>query len=141
VEGTGAVASDGVRALSIHLDNAGGAGKVWIVREVELTPDQDYDVELGFDLGTPDVPGASPWTLIAGGYPSEPLGTAGLTFQGGTAPDSVGSATVTWVEKSYAFTLRATAEGKGVVLLGLWGTTVEDRTYYLDNVRIFFTRR
>ena len=45
------------------------------------------------------------------------------------------------MQKSYDATLRATPQGKGVVVLGLWGTTAEDRTYHLDNVKVSFTRR
>jgi hypothetical protein len=141
VQGTQAAASDGVRSMSLRLDNTGGAAKVWIVRQVELTPSQEYDVAVGFDLGTPDAGGTSPWTLIAGAYPTEPLGAAGLTFRGGTVPDPAGPGPLTWVQKSYDATLRATPQGKGVVVLGLWGTTAEDRTYYLDNVKVAFTRR
>lgn len=142
LQGTQTAASDGVRALSLRLDNAGGAGKVWLVREVELSPDQDYDVTLAFDLGAPGTLPVPPWTVIAGAYAEEPASAAGLTFREGAAPDSIfGTAGVTWGASSYRQTLRTTAEGRGVVALGLWGTSAEDRTYYLDNVRVLFTRR
>ncbi len=88
---------------------------------MDLAPGQDYDVAVGFDLGTPDTPGTAPWTLIAGAYPQEPEGTAGITFRDGTTPDSVGTGAVTWVEKSYELTVRASPDGKAVVILGVWG--------------------
>ena len=141
VVGTQEAASDGNHALRIQLDNIGGAGKVWVVREVQLSPNQDYDVDLAFDLGTSDASDATPWTLIAGAHPTDPQNASGLTFRGGTVPDAPGTSAPTWVEEEYQFVLRVTAEGRGVVALGVWGTTAEDRVYYLDNVRVSFTRR
>lgn len=142
VVGTQTAASDGTRALSLHFDNTGGAGKVWVVREVELSPDQAYDVVVGFDLGLPGTLPASPWTIIAGSYATAPSSAAGLTFRDGAAADSVfTTGGVTWGARRYQTTLRTTADGMGVVVLGLWGTTSEDRIYYLDNVRVLFTRR
>lgn len=142
VEGTPTAASDGGRAVSLRLDNTGGAGKVWLVREVELSPDQSYDVALSFDLGTVGALPLTPWTIIAGSHVSEPTSAAGLTFRDGAAPDSTfTTGGATWGARSYDLTLRTTEEGKGVVTVGLWGTSTEDRTYFLDNVRVLFTRR
>jgi hypothetical protein len=140
-ETTAATATDGEKSLSLQLDNIGGAGKLWIVREVELTPGQDYDVALSFDLGTSDPVGSAPWTIIAGALPTEPVGAVDLTFRGGTVPDSIGASGVTWSEKSYSMTLRGSSEGKGIVFLGVWGTTAENRTHHIDNVQAYFTRR
>ena len=47
---------------------------------------------------------------------------------------------MTFVQKNY--TLRATADEEGHIYLvvGVWGTSLGARGYFVDNVHVFFTR-
>jgi hypothetical protein len=64
----------------------------------------------------------------------------GLVYQGDTANGLSSAAGHLWLEKSYDFTVQADSEGQAYAGIGVWGTWEAERSYFLDNVRITFTR-
>ncbi|GMV08090.1 MAG: hypothetical protein AMXMBFR53_43650 [Gemmatimonadota bacterium] len=129
-------ASHGSRSVRVALENPGGAAKAWMTRELEVTPDQRYTVELAFDLRTTDATDDA-WTLIVGVGPQAPAGPAALNYQGDTG---AGAPAGGWAEKSATLTAQADDEGRLHLTLGVWGTTSGSRTYWIDNVRVVLTR-
>lgn len=136
-------ATDGSRSLEIHADNRTDAAKVWIIRKFSANPDRSYRVDVGYSFASADWGEANLWRLLAGVFVrppstgSEVLGGAQteLTTGNGAAAD-VG---YVWMEKSFAFTARSSADGGLHVLIGVWGTWETPRTYYLDRVRVTLT--
>jgi hypothetical protein len=45
-----------------------------------------------------------------------------------------------WLSKSYRVSASSGADGRMTVVIGLWGTSEGARSYYIDNVRLLFTR-
>lgn len=126
--------STGSQAIRFVLDNTNGKGKIWIEREFEVEAERAYDVRITFDLASADS--GDPWRILAGAHGAPPVTAAELTVQDATATADQHE----WTERSY--TVRATSDEDGAVyvVLGFWGTSAENRTYYLDNVRLVFTR-
>lgn len=144
--GTGSVtasqerASRGSGSARLALANPGGAGKLWLTRALDVTPDQRYAVELSFDLGTSDHGSVTPWSLVAMVRPAAPSGAASLEFAGETSSGVETAGGAVWAEKSLTLTAQADKEGRLYLTLGVWGTTTGTRTYWLDNVRVVLTR-
>lgn len=137
---TSADATDGSNSVRLSLTNPAGTGKVWMTRELEVTPDQSYSVEVSFDLSTGDHGTVDSWKLVVGLRDAAPTGPAGLDFQGDTSTGSeTGSGTV-WVEKSFTMAAKADDEGRLFFTLGLWGTSAGSRSFAMDNVRVVLTR-
>lgn len=133
-------ASQGAHSVRFVLGNPGGAGKVWITRELELTPEKRYTAEIAFDLATADHGVADPWKLIMTARTTPPASAAELDFQGDTGSGvDTGTGTV-WVQKRFTLPAKADEEGSLYLTVGIWGTTPGTRTYWLDNIRIVLTR-
>lgn len=142
--GTAAATSErstqGTRSVRLDLANPGGAAKIWLTRELELTPGKSYTAQISFDLGTADHAAADAWKLILTARNTPPGSAAALDFQGDT---SSGLATATgpqWVEKKFVVPVRPDEEGLLHLTVGIWGTTPGTRSYWLDNVRVVLTR-
>lgn len=140
IQGSSENASQGTRSAAVHLDNAGGAGKVWITRELEVTPDQSYAVDVSFDLGTSDHGTGEPWRLIVGVRDTIPSSTAALDYHGDTASGAETAVGHVWAEKGTTVGAKADEEGRLYLTLGVWGTTPGQRSYWIDNVRVVLTR-
>lgn len=130
-------ASQGTRSAKLSLDNPAGSGKVWMTRELDVTPDQRYSVEVTFDLRTSDAAGDA-WALVTAVKPEPPVSSAALEYQGDTSAG--GQAGGGWVEKSVTLLAQADEEGRLYLTLGLWGTTAGTRDYWIDNVRLVLMR-
>lgn len=128
------VTSVGSGAARFMLDNANGDGKIWLEREFELTAERTYDVQITFDLASAES--GSPWRVLAGAHDASPSSAAQLTVQDATTPGNG----YEWTERSYTVQAAPDDEGLVVVVLGLWGTSEESRTYYVDNVHLVFNR-
>ena len=63
-----------------------------------------------------------------------------LVYQGDTANGLSSAAGHQWLEKSYDFAVQADSEGRVCASIGVWGTWEAGRSYFLDDVRITFTR-
>lgn len=133
-------ASQGARSVRLVLANPGGAGKVWITRELEVTREKRYTAEISFDLATTDHGLAEPWKLIVGARATPPETAAALDFQGDTSSGRETATGVLWVQKRLNIPAQGDEEGRLFLTVGVWGTTAGNRTYWLDNVRIVLTR-
>ena len=134
IDTSGDVVSTGAGAARFAMDNANGRGKIWLEQEYEVEPERAYDVQIMFDLASAESGDA--WRVLAGAHDASPTTAEELTVQDATtAGDGY-----EWTERSY--TVRATSDEEGlmVVVLGLWGTSAESRTYYVDNVHLVMTR-
>ena len=133
-------ATDGTRSVRLSLGNPGGAGKGWITRELQLTPNKSYTAEISIDLATADHSVADAWKLILTARETPPAGAASLDFQGDTSSGRDTAMGVTWVEKRFVVPVQADDEGKLYLSLGVWGTSPGTRTYWVDHVQLVLTR-
>ena len=134
IQTNGDVVSTGSRAVRFALDNTNGKGKIWIEREFEVEAERAYDVTITFDLASADS--GDPWRILAGAHGAPPVTAAELTVQDATATADQ----YEWTERNYTVRAMSDQDGAIYVVIGLWGTSAEDRTYYVDNVRLVFTR-
>jgi len=138
--GTGVwTASEASGAAKLELRNDSGAGKVWLGRELEVTPDIRYAMNVSFKLATADHDAAQAWKIIAGARQDAPTQTAELAFQDGTASGAPAGETV-WVEKTYSITVEPDEDGTLHFMLGIWGTSAGTRSYLIDDVKVVLTR-
>jgi len=140
IEGSSERASAGARSARLQLVNAGGAGKIWLTRELEVTPHKRYSVDLSFDLATSDHGPVAPWKVILGARIAPPLAAAELDFLGDTSSGLETSAGPAWAAKRFTMTAQADGEGALFLALGVWGTTPGTRSYWVDNVKVVLTR-
>lgn len=141
VERTTTEAFDGAAAVRLTMNVPTGGGGVWLLRELEVTPSQAYDVAFSFALGTADQEGTSPWTLIVGAHTEAPSAAGELSLTGATGSGVVDGTDLAWIEHAYTVTGQADAEGRLYLALGVWGTTAGAREYFFDDVRVSLTRR
>lgn len=132
-------ASAGTHSLKLTLDNTSADAKIWVQRAVHATPGQTYDVELSFDFATADYGSIDLWQIIAGVLPAPPDSAADLPFQGDTGNGLSSDQGYHWVHKEYTTTVTADADGYVYVVLGVWGTWDDQRSYYVDNVHLVLT--
>lgn len=132
-------AASGSTSVAFGLGNAGGAGKIWVTRELMVTKDQSYTVDVTLKLGSADAQSAAPWKVIAGAQLAAPTTAAGLPMQDETTAGGTGGG-VAWAEKSYSFPAKADPDGRLFLTLGIWGTSPGERTYWMDDVRVVLTR-
>jgi hypothetical protein len=140
IETSTAEASEGARSAALFLDNLNSSGKIWIERGFDVEPDRAYDIDISFDFGSADTGDVNLWRILAGAHTAPPERGAELTVRESTGNDAGSGTGVRWSEKRY--TARATADGEGrlYVVIGVWGTWPAARSYYIDNVRLLFTR-
>jgi hypothetical protein len=132
-------AAAGSASLAFGLDNPGGAGKIWVTRELAVAKDQSYTVDITLKLGSADAQAAAPWKVIAGARQAAPTAAAGLPIQDETTAGGTGGG-VAWAGKSYSFAAKADPDGRLFLTLGIWGTSAGERTYWIDDVRVVLTR-
>lgn len=140
VGGSSETASHGSQSASVRLESPDGAGKVWMTRELEVTPEKSYTVDVTFDLATEDHGVVEPWTLIVGLGDTAPTTSASLAYNGDTASGGETASGVVWAEKSFTIGAKADEEGRLFLTLGVWGNTAGTRAYWIDNVRVVLTR-
>lgn len=133
-------ANGGSGSVRVHLDNVNDAGKIWMERALEVAPEEPYEVEIRFMLGTADWGDVNLFKVIAGAHGASPEEAADLTFRDDTGNGASTDAGYVWQERVY--TARATADEDGMlwVSIGVWGTWETARTYYVDDVRLQLTR-
>lgn len=139
-ERTGQQASLGGSSVQLSLDNANGVAKIWIERGFTVDPSRSYNVDISFDIGTADSGQADSWRLLAGAHTSPPDIASELTVQDATGNGAVSGTGLVWLSKSYRVSASSGADGRMTVVIGLWGTSEGARSYYIDNVRLLFTR-
>ncbi len=134
-----AEASLGSGSAELVLENANGRAKIWLERVFEVEPDREYDIEISFDFGSADGDAITPWRIIAGASTSAPESASDLTIQDATSQAQPGP-NIEFGERRYTVRAAGDEEGRIYVALGVWGTTAAFRTYFIDNVRLLFTR-
>lgn len=132
-------ASSGSASLGLAVDNVGGAAKIWVTRELEVTPDQSYTVDLTLKVGSVDPASAAPWKVIAGTRSAAPSSAAELPMQDETGAGTPGGGAA-WTPKSYSFPAKADEDGRLFLTLGIWATSAGQRTYWIDEVKVVLTR-
>lgn len=133
-------ASDGTRSIRFSLANPGGTGKVWLTRELDLTPGKSYTAEIAFDLATADHGVGDAWKLILVARPQPPTTAASLDFQGDTSSGQATNSGIVWAQKRFTVPVQPDEEGRLYLTVGLWGTTPGTRVYWIDNVEVVLTR-
>lgn len=138
--GTDAQSSEGSRSVRVTMNNSEGAGKVWMTRELQATPDQSYSVDVSFKLRTLDHGTTEAWKVIVGVRDQPPTTASALDFQGETSSGVETATGPVWGDKGYTIAAKADDEGRLFLSLGVWGTTTGSREYFLDDVRVVLTR-
>jgi hypothetical protein len=127
----------GNASIELFLSNMNDAGKIWIQKSLQADPNTQYFVTVTYQLGTSDY-GLTTFTIITGVDNQPPL-KAGLTFQDST-DDMQDNGNLTWLTKSYDFVTTTNDTGLLYASIGVWGTFETNRTYYIDDVTITFTK-
>ena len=130
----------GKSAVNFTLSNLNGRAKIWLERPFELEPNQRYRVKIEYAFASADRGEVGLWRLITGVAPKPFHDGDDLIYQGDTANGLSSAAGHQWLEKSYDFAVQADSEGRVYASIGVWGTWEAGRSYFLDNVRITFTR-
>jgi len=134
---SGEMVKGGSSAVVFDLANSGSQANIWLERQFPLEAGQRYRVRVAYDFASADH-GDAPWRLITGIAPSRFTGGGDLVYQGDTASGAAPG--FQWQEKSYELIVQANAEGNVYAAIGVQGTGEGQRRYFLDNVRITFTR-
>lgn len=133
-------ALEGTRSVRLRLDNMNDAGKIWIERAFQLAPNQAYDVTVRYGFGTSDFGDVNLWRILTGVHLDPPRAPEHLGVQGDTGHDQGQVEGPVWTEKEFTFRSRTGADARLWVSVGVWGTWETERTYYLDEVEVAFTR-
>lgn len=133
-------ASGGTGSARLLLDDPAGTGTAWMIREfTDLAEDRSYDVELEFDLGSPDTGAAPPWTLVAAAGGSEEAVTQSPGGVGDT--QVLGEGDVAFETRTLSLIGTSDAEGRLFVLLGVRQETAGSRAFFVDDLTVRLTRR
>ena len=141
IERTKELAYRGEASVRMFLDNLQDQGKIWIEHAFNATPGRTYVVHVAFAFASSDFGSANHWILIAGALPAHPTTAADLApvFRGDTGNGLDTPGGYVWLEKAYDSRVRADADGRLWVVVGVWGTWETARTYYVDGVRVDLT--
>lgn len=137
---SGEMVKGGKSAVSFTLANHNGQAKIWLERPFETEPDQRYRVKIEYAWASADWGEVNLWRLITGVSPKPFRNGQGLVYQGDTGNGLNSAIGHQWLKKSYDFTVRADSEGRVYAAIGVWGTWETERRYFLDNLRVTFTR-
>lgn len=140
VQASSDYASSGGSSARLYIDNVNGMAKVWIERAAEVQPGVAYDVDISFDFGTADFGEVNLWRILAGAHTGSPGTAAALTVRDASGNGSASDVGVQWLPKSYRMRAVSDPGGRIQIVIGVWATWETPRTYYIDNVRLLFTR-
>lgn len=148
VDRTQEIASDGINSVKLYLgDSIGdlggpsGAGIIWIERSFDVKPDKLYHVNVRYDFGSADWGDLNLFRIITGAAQKSPQSQDELIYQGDSGNGDESYVGYLWLEKSCGFDVRSSPDGKLYVYIGVDRTWEYDRTYYLDNVQVKFTKQ
>jgi hypothetical protein len=137
-------AIDGQTSLKLAVRGIGEVptAAVWIQRGFTLAPGETYQVQLRYFLATADglrAIGTPTGTVVAAtNSPPANLDEVFLLFHEFVVSDR--SPRYRWLRKQYEFTAQTDDEGTLSVIIGVMASGI-DTNYYIDGVRIKFTRR
>lgn len=131
-------ALDGSASIKLDLNNLNGKGKVWIEKAFVVEPRQIYRVQVDYSFV------ARPFTrpffkVITGVLRNHPQTADDLTPAYQDDADvqrSFGS-----VHRSYQLKVKSKKSDMLYVVIGIWGTEQEHRTYWFGNVCVTLTKQ
>lgn len=130
-------------AVRMFADNRTDAARLWIERSVQLDSNRTYDVTIEFAFATADWSDVNLWTVLAGAVTESPAAAEDLApahRDDTRAGDPPGEGFV-WQDRSYETTVTTGVDGEAWIVVGVWGTSEFQRTYYFDDVRVRLTPR
>jgi hypothetical protein len=135
-------ATVGSGSVRLSVDNRSDAAKLWIEYSVMVAPNADYDVRIDFSLATSDWSDVNLWRVLAGALPESPAITDDLVpaFQNDTRAGTPPGSGYVWQRRTYNEALRTGSEGMIYVIVGIWGTSEFQRTYFVDDVVLTIRR-
>lgn len=142
IEWTEERSSVGEASVRFFADNRTDAAKLWIEYIFDAEPNRDYDVQVAFSFATRDWSDANLWRIIAGALPTSPQTAEDLerAFQGDTRAGPPPGDTFVWSRRSYDAAVRTQSSGRIHVIVGIWGTSEFQRTYFVDDIQLVFQR-
>ena len=140
VERSQELSYEGNYSVKIYLENYNDAGKIWIEREFNFSSNSLYKVAVSYMFATRDFGDFNLFRIITGVSKNSPEIADDLNFQDDTGHHQDEDIEYIWLEKNYNFSLLTDEDGKIYVSIGVWGTWETPRTYYLDNIKITFTK-
>lgn len=138
VERSQKIAYEGDSSVMLYLDNVNDAGKIWMEREFDVSPNTLYNVNVSYKFATGDFGDVNLFTIITGVSSNSPEEAGDLTFQGDTG-HHMDERGVVWLEKNYNFEAQSNSNGKLYVSIGVWGTWETPRVYHVDSVKVELT--
>jgi hypothetical protein len=138
-------ATVGTHSVKYNVDNLTDASKIFLEREFTLDPGT-YTLSLDCDFASADFGNVNNFQFIAGVSKAAASSAAGLHFTGDTANGHATDAGFVWLDKTFtgaqieSSTVTVAAGDKVYVQFGVWGTWETERTYYLDNLTVKFTK-
>ncbi|MCA9736291.1 MAG: hypothetical protein R3E98_04680 [Gemmatimonadota bacterium] len=134
-------AVDGQASLRFTVDDATGNGRVWIERAFAVAAEEEYRVDIGFQVGSEDAPGVTPWSAVVGATLDAPSAT-GTVAVDGPLGDASGGTGVTWTPLTQSLLLDTGEEQETAwVSIGVAVGAPGQRTYRVDALSVTFTRR
>jgi hypothetical protein len=135
-------AKDGLTSLKFLVNRDDSFQQVWIEKVFDIAPNQVYDVDIDYALGTADCC-SNPFSLLTGITKKTPAVLADFASVGQDYVDT-GEKTIVgykWVDKQYSFTTRSDDQGKFHVIIGFFGNFPVRRIEYVDRVHLKITKR
>lgn len=130
-------------SVRFSADNRTDAARLWLERGVLLDPNRSYDVTIAFGFASQDYGDANLWTIMAGALPARPTAAAdfGPVERGNTGVGEDAGIQYVWQERQYDFTMTTGASGEMFLVVGFWGTSEFERTYYVDDINVIIRPR
>ncbi len=138
IEHTDELSYNSTKSIKLYLDNMNDAGKIWMIKQFNLTENTQYEVTVSYKFATRDYGIFNLFNIITGADPEMPQEAGDLTFQGDTGHGQEEDIGYIWLNKSYDLIQMTDEDGVLYVTIGVWGNWETPRTYYIDNVNISF---
>ena len=131
------LSEDGFTSLKFDLNNLNGKGKVWIEKVFIVEPRQTYRVTIDYALASADGGAIRTNRIITGALRahSQTGDDLGAAFQDETRNEGHWG----WLHKKYEITVRS-KKRRLYVVVGIWGTQEERKTYYFDSICVLLTK-
>ena len=135
-------ARDAATSLKFQVNRDDSFQQVWIEKVFDVDPNQVYDIDVDYALGTADCC-SNPFLILTGVTKSTPAVLADFVSVGQDFVDTGEKTTVgyKWVDKQYAFTTRSDDQGELHIIIGFFGEFPVRRIEYIDRVNLKITER
>jgi hypothetical protein len=137
-------AKDGSTSVKFDLVNSNDAEKIWIEKAFAVEPNEVYHVDVEYALASnePSIDIVSSFTVITGVVRKSPKTRDDLApaFKDSTRKPDAQSG-YGWFEKGYDFVVPSDDTAVLYVIVGIWGDWEVHKTYYVDDVKVTFTKK